>query len=117
MTLSFILIRLLGGNDHLPLPGVLDDVSKVYLNIPDPLLQLGIRHVGPAGGAPPPDVLLGLLLGLGDHLIKHLTADVIQVISEDRKKMKVCFTHLGFDTESQLQQEQHQLVPEPAVLV
>ena len=117
MTLSFILIRLLGGNDHLPLPGVLDDVPEVYLHIPDPLLQLGIRHVGPAGGAPPPDVLLGLILGLGDHLIKHLTADVIQVISEDRKKMKVGGPHLCLDTEAQLKQHQHQVVPEPAVLV
>ena len=99
MTLSFILIRLLGGNDHLPLPGVLDDVPEVCLDIPDPLLQLGIRHVGPAGGAPPPDVLLCLILGLSDHLVKHLTTDEKLI-----KTFYPEFSDLGLYTEAQVQQ-------------
>ena len=51
-------VSCLPGYDHLPLPGVLDDLPEVVLHVPDSLLQLSVAQIRPARGAPAPDVVL-----------------------------------------------------------
>ena len=48
----------LPGYDHLPLPGVLDDLPEVVLYVLDSLLQLSIAQIRPARGATASDVVL-----------------------------------------------------------
>ena len=48
----------LPGYDHLPLPGVLDDLPEVVLYVSDSLLQLSVAQLRPARGATASDVVL-----------------------------------------------------------